>query len=89
MKFKEESIESFKKIFLSVKGKIESQPGCYSVELLIDLDDPKTLFTYSIWEDQASLDAYRNSPLFASVWPITKAMFSEKPKAWSLDYVEL
>src|SRR5210317_2097131 len=87
MKFRKECIEEFIEIFNASKEKIELQPGCYSVELLVNVDDPAMIFTYSIWEDEASLHNYRNSTLFSSVWPKTKALFSHKPEAWSLEYL--
>ena len=87
MKFREDCIEEFIEIFNSAKEKIESQSGCYSVELMTDLKDPTTMFTFSIWEDEASLQQYRNSSIFSSVWPKTKALFSHKPEAWSLQYL--
>ena len=89
MKFREECIEEFKEIFIEVKEKIESQPGCFSVELLVNINDPTIMFTFSIWDKESSLNAYRNSNIFSSVWPKTKALFSEQPEAWSLDCLEL
>ena len=88
MHFREECLDEFKAIYSSTKDKIESQPGCYSVELMVDIDDPCTMFTYSIWEDQKSLAQYRNSDVFKEVWPRTKALFATGPKAWSLDFVD-
>lgn len=87
MCFRQECIEDFKGIYLSVKDKIESQPGCFSVELLEDIDDPCIFFTYSIWEDRQSLGAYRNSDLFKNTWLKTKALFAVQAEAWSLDFV--
>lgn len=81
---KEEHIDAFRSIFAKSKDHIASQPGCYHVEMLQDVKDPRLCFTYSIWEDQASLDQYRKSALFGEVWPKTKALFDDKPVAWSL-----
>ncbi|MAC17280.1 MAG: hypothetical protein CMC97_03175 [Flavobacteriales bacterium] len=38
-----------------------------------------------VWEGEQALNAYRNSPLFGTVWPATKALFSEPPVARSHD----
>lgn len=89
MHFKKDCIEEFKAIYASVRDKIESQPGCYSVELMKDINDPCIMFTYSIWEDKESLDAYRNSNTFKEVWPRTKALFDKIPEAWSLEYADI
>jgi quinol monooxygenase YgiN len=51
-------------------------PGCRHLELLEDLADPCVRVTYSLWDDEASLDAYRQSPYFASVWKRTKPLFA-------------
>jgi len=41
-------------------------------------------FTYSYWEHPDFLEQYRNSDFFKGVWTKTKALFSEKPEAWSV-----
>ena len=38
-------------------------------------------FTFSHWESEADLNAYRESALFGEVWPKTKALFYDKPQA--------
>jgi quinol monooxygenase YgiN len=40
-------------------------------------------FTYSVWDSQEHLDAYRFTPLFKMVWPKVKEWFADKPEAWS------
>jgi heme-degrading monooxygenase HmoA len=45
------------------------------------------LFTYSLWESEADLNAYRHSELFEDTWKHTKALFADKPAAWSVDTV--
>lgn len=79
-----EHLDDFFQIFDKSKEKILAQPGCHYVEMLQDKHDPRLCFTYSVWDDQASLDAYRKSELFGGVWPATKALFDGKPEAWSL-----
>ena len=39
--------------------------------------------TYSHWESEEALNKYRDSELFKSVWSFTKALFAEKPQAFS------
>jgi quinol monooxygenase YgiN len=39
--------------------------------------------TYSHWEDEGALNAYRSSELFSNLWAKIKPKFSKKPEAWS------
>jgi len=82
---KTEHLADFFDIFESSKVHIAAQPGCQHVEMLQDVNDPRLCFTYSLWDNQDSLDAYRKSALFGKVWPQTKALFDSKPEAWSLE----
>lgn len=86
MKFRRENIEEFKALFYEIKASIEGQPGCHSVELMIDINDESRMFTYSIWDSESLLDAYRDSEIFKKVWPKTKSFLAEKPEAWTLVY---
>jgi heme-degrading monooxygenase HmoA len=38
------------------------QPGCLSEELLKSLETPGEYISYSVWENQESIDRYRASP---------------------------
>jgi len=51
--------------------------------LLNDIDTPNIFFTYSHWRSVEDLNRYRDSALFADVWPRTKVLFAAKPEAWS------
>ncbi|MCW3126796.1 MAG: Antibiotic biosynthesis monooxygenase [Bacteroidetes bacterium] len=82
MTFKEESIAEFQKIFEERKERIAAAPGCASVELLHD--DRNIFFTYSVWEDEVSLETYRDSELFTSTWALVKPLFKHKAEAWSV-----
>lgn len=88
MKFKPEAVESFKMLFKDNKEKIRHFEGCRRLELYQDQSDASLFFTYSYWESKFHLDTYRHSQLFTDVWKITKAGFSEKPEAWSLNKLE-
>ena len=81
MNFRDAEIETFKKIFDERKIMIAGFPGCHKVELL---QDKNTFFTYSIWDDEAALEAYRVSDIFTSTWALVKPLFAEKAEAWSL-----
>lgn len=85
MKFRPEAIEGFLNLFHSNKEKIRHFEGCQHLELYQDKNDATTFFTYSYWLTESHLNSYRHSAIFAEVWKSTKAGFSEKAEAWSLD----
>lgn len=85
MEFRPEEVESFKNIFHTSWTKIKSFEGCKHVELLQDVKNPCLFFTYSWWDSEEHLNAYRNSKLFEQVWKETKALFSQKPEAWTVN----
>ena len=76
---------SFEQFFGENRNIILSFKGCKHVELLKSPGD--IYFTYSIWDDETSLNAYRNSTSFERIWSKTKTYFSGKPEAWSLDKI--
>jgi len=71
---------AFRFIFDESKNRIADQPGCHGVYLL---ESERHFFTHSLWESKADLNAYRQSALFGEVWPKTKALFYDKPEAWT------
>lgn len=85
MTFRPDGVEPFvQEVFEQSKAQIRAFPGCRHMELLQHTDDPNVLFTFSIWDDQAALDRYRQSELFQGTWAKTKALFAEKAAAWSV-----
>ena len=90
MHFTEAGVEEFLDIFRKNMHAIRSFPGCTHLELLVDGDDPLTYTTLSYWDDAGSLEAYRKSQLFGSVWGSVKTLFSERSQAFSVKkYIEL
>jgi quinol monooxygenase YgiN len=85
MYFREDAVHQFMEVFNESCMHIRSFPGCMNLELLQDLDDSTHIFTYSFWENEEALLAYRNSELFLSTWSKTKILFDKKPNAWSLN----
>lgn len=83
--FREDQTDTFVEIFRSSKSKILARPGCTHLELWRDVKNPNTFFTYSYWESEADLNAYRKSDFFGSVWPRTKSILAAKPEAWSIE----
>jgi quinol monooxygenase YgiN len=85
MTFRPDGLDPFvQDVFEQSKAKIRAFPGCRHMELLQHTDDPNVLFTFSIWDNQAALDRYRQSELFQGTWAKTKALFAEKAAAWSV-----
>lgn len=88
MSFETSKIELFLENFNVNKEKIRNFEGCNLLQLLRDKNNPSIFFTYSYWESEEHLEAYRNSELFKEVWAKTKILFNNKPMAWSVDSIE-
>ncbi|MCW3122275.1 MAG: antibiotic biosynthesis monooxygenase [Flavipsychrobacter sp.] len=84
MTFQSDRINDFTALFEERKETIRSFPGCTHLELWQDTKDQNKFFTYSHWESEAHLDHYRFSEFFRDTWGLTKALFAEKPQAWSV-----
>jgi heme-degrading monooxygenase HmoA len=85
MTFREESVNDFKTLFDERKDTIKSFTGCTHLELWQDVRHPNVFFTYSHWESEVDLDHYRFSEFFKDTWSRTKALFQDKPQAWSVN----
>lgn len=88
MTFKPDQTDSFMAIYSKNWEKIRTFPGCQHVELLRDKMDPSIFFTYSHWDSEEALNAYRNSELFMMVWGSVKPLFEVRAAAWSLETLE-
>jgi len=75
----------FEALFQTYKTAILGASGCQRVQLLAA---PNCFFTYSWWDSENDLNAYRDSATFGVVWPKTKALFSGKPQAWTCNSLE-
>jgi quinol monooxygenase YgiN len=84
MTFQPEKVRTFLALFEESKQLIRGFDGCAHLELWSDTKNENIFFTYSIWESENHLDHYRFSPLFKDIWPKTKALFADKPQAWSV-----
>ena len=90
MHFTAAGIDEFLEIFNENKEAIRNFPGCSHLQLLKDSEDPLCFTTLSYWDHPDSLENYRKSPLFGSVWGRVKTLFSERTQAFSLEkYIEL
>jgi heme oxygenase (mycobilin-producing) len=87
MTFREEEVESFKQLFAERKSLIRNFKGCTHLELWQDKASPNIFFTYSWWDSEEYLNAYRNSHFFDDTWNLTKQKFAAKPEAWTVEQI--
>ncbi|UOQ96250.1 antibiotic biosynthesis monooxygenase [Hymenobacter sp. 5317J-9] len=83
MTFAPEQVPAFLTLFHATKHRIRQRPGCRHLELWQDAVVPNVYCTFSHWDDEAALNAYRESELFGEVWPATKRLFAAPPVAFS------
>ncbi len=88
MTFRPEVVGAFLANFELNKESIRNSPGCQYLELWQDENQENIFITYSHWESEKSLNQYRDSELFKTVWSFTKALFAEKPIAFSSKKLE-
>jgi len=88
MSFDPSKIEEFLVHFESNKIDIRNFDGCQLLELYRDKYLTNVFFTYSYWDKEESLELYRQSDLFKTVWSQTKPLFNVKPEAWSVEKLE-
>lgn len=88
MTFQKEKVGDFLNLFSQSKTRIRNFPGCKRLELHIDHNKENIFSTYSVWEDETTLDNYRNSDLFKDIWGQTKLLFDKHPVASSNRLIE-
>ncbi len=78
--------ETFLAIFEKAKPLIRQSKGCQHLELLKakSTEEEVIFFTYSFWDSEDDLNAYRHTDLFATTWAKTKQLFLKKPEAWTV-----
>lgn len=84
MEFLPEHVQDFQAQFDSVKYLIRSFPGVRHLELHRDSGQSNVFYTYSKWDNEDALEAYRESDLFKAAWSEVKAWFGGRPQAFSL-----
>jgi len=83
MQFEPSKVDEFLTVFDQSKEHIRAFPGNAGLKLIQDTNDSSIMSTYSLWETEADLEAYRHSELFKSTWAKTKILFRDKPVAFS------
>lgn len=90
MHFTEAGVDEFLEIFQANKIAIRNFDGCTHLALLKDPENEQVYTTLSHWKDPGSLEQYRKSELFGSVWGRVKTLFAERTQAFSLvKFIEL
>ena len=84
MDFEPEKVNTFLALFNATRAKIASFEGCSHLELLNSVEKKNVFFTYSYWDSEKHLEAYRHSELFKDTWAKTKVLFRNKAEAWSV-----
>lgn len=84
MTFEAQLVPAFIAMFEERKDRIRHFDGCMHLELWQDAHEPNVYLTYSHWQSEQHLDHYRFSEFFKETWTLTKALFADKPQAWSM-----
>ncbi len=80
--FRDDTLQDFFSLWDTARHRVISMPGCRFVEMYHVKESP-VCFTYSIWDSENDLDAYRDSETFKSTWKATKILFGDRPQAWT------
>lgn len=62
--------------------------GCEHLELWQSATDKDLVFSYSFWQSETDLNAYRHSDKFRAFWKETKKLFAAPAEAHSVRLVE-
>jgi len=84
MEFRPEHVDDFLAHFDTIKSLIRNFPGVQHLELHRDASQSNVFYTYSKWNGESDLEAYRESELFNVTWAQVQLWFREKPQAFSL-----
>jgi quinol monooxygenase YgiN len=84
MTFRPAEVDTFLNLFRTSRPLIRAFPGCQHLELWQDADDPAVFCTYSHWEGEAALEAYRQSDLFRDTWAQARQLFAVRAQAFSV-----
>lgn len=81
-----DKIDEFKSIYETNMEHIKGMEGCEKLELLQEKGRySNVVMTYSYWQSEDNLAAYRDSELFLKIWKTVKPLFCAKAEAWSME----
>ena len=84
MEFQPAHVDDFLVHFNTIKNLIRNFPGVQQLELHRDANQSNVFYTYSKWNGEIDLEAYRDSELFKDTWTQVKSWFKANPQAFSL-----
>lgn len=84
LEFEEDKTADFLAFFDTINQIVNTFPGCHGMKLYQDIHRPNIVMTYSHWDREESLNAYRDSAAFGTIWSTIKPWFNAKPEAWSV-----
>ena len=82
------SINAFQEIYRSRNPFTKGVKGCREVKVLKDVDHDDVYYTFSIWDSNEDLEAYRQSNYFAETWPMVKAQLAKRAEAFSMTEID-
>ena len=83
-----DKVDQFRNYFNNSCQLIRGTSGCTHLELYCDATADNVMITFSKWQDENALNAYRNSSLFKETWALVKPLFIEKPFVFSMKEVD-
>jgi heme-degrading monooxygenase HmoA len=83
MSFRPEALEAFEQLFQRTAPRIRAVEGCRRLELWKSVSGDHVRTTFSLWESEGHLDAYRSSELFRTTWARARELFSARAVAES------
>ncbi len=83
--FQEDKTQDFLRYFDTINQVVNTFPGCQGMKLIQNIHFPNIIMTYSHWNSEEALNAYRDSDTFGGVWSTIKPWFGAKPEAWSME----
>jgi len=86
--FQPDKVTDFIAVYQKRNPYINRFKGCQHIELWQSQEVENVLFTLSVWDSKEALEKYRQSDFFRATWAQTKALFTEKAEAWSVDVLD-
>lgn len=83
LNFFSEKIETAEKHLTAIAPKVRAMQGCTFLEISQDIHNPANWTTYSHWDSELDLNAYRQSDTFKTFWGEIKPLFAKPAIAWS------
>lgn len=83
LQFESDSASRAVKLVKDIAPKVRQSSGCLHLEILVDVRKGGHISTYSKWESEDHLNAYRDSQLFKNFWASVKPHFKVPARAWS------